>query len=90
MRARADSGGGVMDRVVSQLLAELDGMGAGGSGAGDLFVVGATNRPDLLDSGTVAASEMQPSHDTCNSLFIANHEKYSTTKKRVGCDFGSR
>jgi SpoVK/Ycf46/Vps4 family AAA+-type ATPase len=47
-----------MDRVVSQLLAELDGMGAGGaggSGAGDLFVVGATNRPDLLDSGTVAA-----------------------------------
>ncbi len=43
-----------MDRVVSQLLAELDGMGAGGSGAGDLFVVGATNRPDLLDSGTVS------------------------------------
>ncbi|KAJ7746664.1 P-loop containing nucleoside triphosphate hydrolase protein [Mycena metata] len=38
---------GVMDRIVSQLLAELDGM-SGGSGA-DVFVIGATNRPDLLD-----------------------------------------
>ena len=73
--------GGVMDRVVSQLLAELDGIdGSGGSSAhtdrhrdaGDasclladvvdedeededdvhgklLFVIGATNRPDLID-----------------------------------------
>ncbi|EGG18802.1 AAA ATPase domain-containing protein [Cavenderia fasciculata] len=42
--AGADSGG-VMDRVVSQLLAELDGM----QGASDVFIIGATNRPDLLD-----------------------------------------
>jgi len=40
--AGADSGG-VMDRVVSQLLAEVDGVQAGASGA-DLFVIGATNR----------------------------------------------
>jgi len=40
--AGADSGG-VMDRVVSQLLAEVDGVQAGASG-GDLFVIGATNR----------------------------------------------
>ncbi|KAF8876037.1 AAA-domain-containing protein [Gymnopilus junonius] len=40
--------GGVMDRIVSQLLAELDGM-SGGSGGADVFVIGATNRPDLLD-----------------------------------------
>ena len=55
--AGADSGG-VMDRVVSQLLAELDGAHAGvptvaGSnpdhGKKLLFVVGATNRPDLVD-----------------------------------------
>ncbi|KAA6429814.1 MAG: peroxisome biogenesis 6-like [Trebouxia sp. A1-2] len=45
--AGADSGG-VMDRVVSQLLAEVDGLQAGASGA-DLFVIGATNRPDLID-----------------------------------------
>lgn len=38
-------GGGVMDRVVAQLLAELDGMQANQK----LFVIGATNRPDLLD-----------------------------------------
>jgi peroxin-6 len=43
--AGADSGG-VMDRVVSQLLAELDGAHGGG---GQLFVIGATNRPDLVD-----------------------------------------
>ncbi|TPX37218.1 hypothetical protein SmJEL517_g00992 [Synchytrium microbalum] len=45
--AKGDSGG-VMDRIVSQLLAELDSIG-GGAG-GDVFVIGATNRPDLLDS----------------------------------------
>ncbi|EIE24751.1 AAA-domain-containing protein, partial [Coccomyxa subellipsoidea C-169] len=50
--AGADSGG-VMDRVVAQLLAEIDGVqGADGSSSGssqDIFVIGATNRPDLLD-----------------------------------------
>jgi peroxin-6 len=47
-----------MDRVVSQLLTEIDGLSSGGSGGeedddaggGQLFVIGATNRPDLLDS----------------------------------------
>ena len=45
--AHGDSGG-VMDRIVSQLLAELDGISSSSS-AGDVFVIGATNRPDLLD-----------------------------------------
>lgn len=45
--AHGDSGG-VMDRIVSQLLAELDGI-ASSSSSGDVFVIGATNRPDLLD-----------------------------------------
>jgi peroxin-6 len=34
-----------MDRVVSQLLAELSALNEGG----DVFVIGATNRPDLID-----------------------------------------
>ena len=34
-----------MDRVVSQLLAEVDGLDS----SNDVFVIGATNRPDLLD-----------------------------------------
>ena len=51
--AHGDSGG-VMDRIVSQLLAELDGIASsstagGGDGSGDVFVIGATNRPDLLN-----------------------------------------
>ncbi|KAH9001680.1 AAA-domain-containing protein [Lactarius akahatsu] len=46
--AHGDSGG-VMDRIVSQLLAELDGIASSSSSGGDVFVIGATNRPDLLD-----------------------------------------
>jgi peroxin-6 len=40
----ADSGG-VMSRIVSQFLTELDGL----QKSSDLFVIGATNRPDLID-----------------------------------------
>lgn len=47
-RGNQGDSGGVMDRIVSQLLAELDGVSSGGSGS-DIFVIGATNRPDLLD-----------------------------------------
>ncbi|ODQ77397.1 hypothetical protein BABINDRAFT_163642 [Babjeviella inositovora NRRL Y-12698] len=47
-RGNQGDSGGVMDRIVSQLLAELDGM-SGGDGGDGVFVVGATNRPDLLD-----------------------------------------
>ncbi|KAJ2163170.1 peroxisomal assembly protein [Coemansia sp. RSA 552] len=69
-RGQQGDSGGVMDRIVSQLLAELDGMSGGGDGSGDdddgaesadaqgggagtsaiqVFAIGATNRPDLLD-----------------------------------------
>ncbi|RDX45475.1 AAA-domain-containing protein [Lentinus brumalis] len=47
-RGNHGDSGGVMDRIVSQLLAELDGLSGGKAGA-DVFVIGATNRPDLLD-----------------------------------------
>ena len=49
-RGNQGDSGGVMDRIVSQLLAELDGMSDGDEGTrGGVFVIGATNRPDLLD-----------------------------------------
>ncbi|KAJ7543100.1 hypothetical protein O6H91_09G025100 [Diphasiastrum complanatum] len=46
--ARGASGdsGGVMDRVVSQMLAEIDGLA---ESTQDLFIIGASNRPDLID-----------------------------------------
>ncbi|XP_058087300.1 peroxisomal ATPase PEX6 isoform X3 [Magnolia sinica] len=46
--ARGASGdsGGVMDRVVSQMLAEIDGLN---ESTQDLFIIGASNRPDLID-----------------------------------------
>lgn len=43
-RGRSGDSGGVMDRVVSQLLSELDTLPSSG-----VFVIGATNRPDLID-----------------------------------------
>lgn len=46
-RGNQGDSGGVMDRIVSQLLAELDGANTGSSG--EIFVIGATNRPDLID-----------------------------------------
>lgn len=44
-RGCSGDSGGVMDRVVSQLLAEMDGL----DGASSIFIIGATNRPDLID-----------------------------------------
>ncbi|KAI4492416.1 hypothetical protein M0804_002207 [Polistes exclamans] len=44
-RGRNGDSGGVMDRVVSQLLAEMDGL----EKASNIFIIGATNRPDLID-----------------------------------------
>lgn len=46
-RGRGADSGGVADRVVSQLLTELDGLAK--AAATDVFVIGATNRPELLD-----------------------------------------
>merc|ERR1712072_808725 len=39
-------GGGSGDRVMNQLLTEMDGMGA----KKNVFIIGATNRPDIIDS----------------------------------------
>ncbi|RKF73254.1 Peroxisomal biogenesis factor 6 [Golovinomyces cichoracearum] len=49
-RGNQGDSGGVMDRIVSQILAELDGMSDGDDKSGGVFVIGATNRPDLLDT----------------------------------------
>eukprot|EP00794_Sanderia_malayensis_P008000 gene8000-8859_t len=42
----AGDGGGAADRVINQILTEMDGMGA----KKNVFIIGATNRPDIIDS----------------------------------------
>jgi peroxin-6 len=57
VRGRAGDSGGVMDRVVSQLLTEIDGLDKFSSSSvsqadkpAQIFLIGATNRPDLIDT----------------------------------------
>jgi peroxin-6 len=51
IRGRAGDSGGVMDRVVSQLLTEIDGLDKYDTDKiSQIFIIGATNRPDLIDS----------------------------------------
>merc|ERR1712124_161831 len=38
-------GGGAGDRVINQMLTEMDGVGA----KKNVFIIGATNRPDIID-----------------------------------------
>ena len=45
-RGKGSDSNQVMDRIVAQILTEIDGVGS----KGKVFVIGATNRPDLLDS----------------------------------------
>lgn len=48
-RGKDGDAGGVTDRLVSQLLTEIDTITLDSAGAG-VFLIGATNRPDLLDA----------------------------------------
>eukprot|EP00922_Rhytidocystis_sp_ex-Travisia-forbesii_P024349 GHVS01035738.1.p1 GENE.GHVS01035738.1~~GHVS01035738.1.p1 ORF type:complete len:1383 (+),score=289.75 GHVS01035738.1:163-4149(+) len=54
-RGRGSDSSGVMDRVVSQLLIELDNLTPG------IFMVGATNRPDLLDQALLRPGRLDRS-----------------------------
>lgn len=50
--ARGGGGGGgpsANDRVLTQLLREMDGLSSGGGGKSSVAVIAATNRPDLVD-----------------------------------------
>lgn len=66
-RGRNGDSGGVIDRIVSQLLAELDKLH--NSPLTKVFVMGATNRPDLLDSSLMTPGrfdkmvEVKPGED---------------------------
>lgn len=75
-RGNASDGGGVMDRVVSQLLAELDEAHSAETDL-DLVVMAATNRPDLLDPALMRPGRL----DT--TVFISVASSAEDTAKRL-------
>ena len=54
-RGGGSDGGGVMERVVAQLLSELDSSARSQS----VFVIGATNRPDLIEPALLAPGRFE-------------------------------
>ena len=95
-RGNQGDSGGVMDRIVSQLLAELDGMSGGGSSedgqsnnAGGVFVIGATNRPDLLDPALLRPGRFDKmlylgvadSHDSQVTIMEALTRKFTLARE---------
>jgi len=80
-KARGSGGGGASeagDRVINQILTEIDGVGARKS----VFVIGATNRPDILDPAIMRPGRLDqliyiplPDYDSRKSIFKANLRK---------------
>jgi transitional endoplasmic reticulum ATPase len=79
-RTRGSGGGSsdTSDRVINQILSEIDGMGTGKT----LFIIGATNRPDILDPGIMRPGRLDqliyiplPDRESRISIFKANLRK---------------
>ncbi|KAL7466240.1 hypothetical protein ACHAXS_006531 [Conticribra weissflogii] len=79
-RARGSGGGSseTSDRVINQILSEIDGIGSGKT----LFIIGATNRPDILDPGIMRPGRLDqliyiplPDYESRISIFKANLRK---------------
>jgi len=76
-KARGGGGGGASeagDRVINQILTEIDGVGARKS----VFVIGATNRPDILDPAIMRPGRLDqliyipvPDYESRLSIFRA-------------------
>jgi transitional endoplasmic reticulum ATPase len=67
-------GGGAADRVMNQLLTEMDGVGA----RKNVFIVGATNRPDIIDPALMRPGRLDqliyipmPDYESRLSIFRA-------------------
>lgn len=76
----SDVGTQVTERVVSQLLTEMDGIEA----LHDIAVIGATNRPDLLDSALLRPGRFDrmmevpmPDKEAREEIFKIHMEKYA-------------
>ncbi|KAJ9460379.1 Peroxisomal biogenesis factor 6 [Diplonema papillatum] len=70
--ANGDSGG-VMDRIVAQLLSELDSLT--GDPSEFVFIIGATNRPDLIDQSLLRPGRF----DRCVYLGVSTSDAEQAT-----------
>eukprot|EP01064_Diplonema_japonicum_P013999 TRINITY_DN21524_c0_g1_i1.p1 TRINITY_DN21524_c0_g1~~TRINITY_DN21524_c0_g1_i1.p1 ORF type:complete len:883 (+),score=244.31 TRINITY_DN21524_c0_g1_i1:72-2651(+) len=70
--AKGDSGG-VMDRIVAQLLTEVDSLG--GNPDEFVFIIGATNRPDLIDQSLLRPGRF----DRCVYLGVSGTSEEQAT-----------
>merc|ERR1712142_1137344 len=74
----AGDGGGASDRVINQILTEMDGMGS----KKNVFIIGATNRPDIIDSAILRPGRLDqliyiplPDEASRLAIFKANLRK---------------
>lgn len=91
-RARGSSSGdagGAGDRVINQILTEMDGMGA----KKNVFIIGATNRPDIIDPAIMRPGRLDqliyiPLPDLPSRVAILKANlKNSPVAKDVSLDF---
>ncbi|KAL0193037.1 hypothetical protein M9458_011333, partial [Cirrhinus mrigala] len=82
-------GGGAADRVINQILTEMDGM----SSKKNVFIIGATNRPDIIDPAILRPGRLDqliyiplPDEKSRIAILKANLRK-SPISKDVDLDF---
>ncbi|OAD55598.1 Transitional endoplasmic reticulum ATPase TER94 [Eufriesea mexicana] len=75
--------GGAADRVINQILTEMDGMGA----KKNVFIIGATNRPDIIDPAILRPGRLDqliyiplPDEKSREAIFKANLRKSPVAK----------
>jgi len=76
--------GGAADRVINQILTEMDGMGS----KKNVFIIGATNRPDIIDSAILRPGRLDqliyiplPDEESRMSILKANLRKTPLSKE---------
>lgn len=88
----AGDAGGAADRVINQILTEMDGM----SDKKNVFIIGATNRPDIIDSAILRPGRLDqliyiplPDKPSRRAILNANLRK-SPVARDVDLDYLSR
>ena len=74
-RGKSSDGGNVMDRIVSQLMTEIDGVAQKHNG--EIFIIAATNRPDLLDASLLRPKRLD------KQIYLGIPEKESDKLKII-------